>query len=183
MTNKYPRFAALLRRRMETQRLTVRALSRAIGSNYGTLVQWRNGYRLPTDHFLGRLADILDAPILVIVAGEYRDGECRECGKLFRQHEKAGKTQVFCGPACKSTWSNRKQRERTRSTRADRIAIAKQRERSALAKAEQARVERTEICRAVAAFCRSCEWDGICKMAECELRAYSPFPLSVESVA
>jgi len=181
--NKYPTFAAQLRRKMADRRMGVGVLSKALGCNPGSLVQWRNGYRLPTDRMLGGLADILDAPVLVEMALDIRSGDCVECGKPFRQHPKAGSQQRFCSHACKSTHNNRLSKERTRSSRADRITQAKLRERYALAARDKAMAEAAQRDRAIAAFCRSCEWDGVCKMADCELREFSPLPLSKEAAA
>ena len=183
MRNKYPTFSAHLRRKMADRRIRVGTLAKAIGCNRGSLVQWRNGYRLPTDRMLGGLADILDAPSLVTMALDIRGGTCAECGKPFRQHAKAGTQQRFCGSGCKSAHNNRLARERTRSTRADRIAVAVLREQNAVEMRDKARAETAQRDHAIVAFCASCEWDGVCKMPDCEMREFSPLPLAQESAA
>jgi transcriptional regulator with XRE-family HTH domain len=181
--NKYPRFAALLRRKMTANHMMSKTLAAAISSNRSSVGQWRSGYRLPDDRFLGGLADLLDAPGLVLIAAEYRDGICVECAKPFRMHPKAGSPRRYCSPRCKSEHNKRKARDANRSTRADRLAMAVMRERAAEELRDNARREAADRDHAIAAFCRACEWDGICKMPSCELRPFSPLPLAKEAVA
>ena len=183
MTNKYPKFADLLRRKMSHAGIRVDTMARALGSNRGSVTQWRNGYRLPEARFLGGIADLLDAPVLVQIAQEYRSGTCAECLMPFISHPKNGQQQRYCGASCKSAHNKRVARERNASTRPNRLAKAEHRRASAEKARDEAQRDRKAALDLVAAFCRSCEWDGVCKMADCQLRSLSPLPLAREDVA
>ena len=184
MTNRYPKFADILRRRMEYQNLTVVGFAEALGTRKGSVVQWRNGYRLPNWKYLGGIADLLDAPILVEIANDYRGGVCSECSKRFLVNGHANyKRQKFCSNGCRSAYHQRLSRQRLTESKADRITTAKLRQKAAEEYRDRARAERDAVQSAVDAFCRSCEWDGVCKMADCQLRPFSPLPLATEDVA
>lgn len=183
MINKYPKFSDIMRRKMAQQNLSVDTMAKALDSNRGSVTQWRMGYRLPEPRFLGGIADLLDAPILVQLAMEYRSGACDECGVPFVQHAKSGTPQRFCGDDCRSAYNNRIARQRVASTRADRIAQAIQQRMAAEKARDEAQDERRRALEAVAAFCRECEWDGLCKMPDCKLRSLSPLPLAREGAA
>ena len=183
MENKYPKFADLLKRKMTQQSMSVNTMAKALGSNRGSVSQWRNGLRLPEARFLGGIADLLDAPGLVRLAQEYRSGYCDECMMPFISHPKNGTRQRYCGPSCKSSSNKRRARERNATSRPNRITTAEVRRQAAEKARDEARQERKAALDLVAAFCRSCEWDGVCKTADCELRAISPLPLVRKGVA
>lgn len=175
-------FGDALRRAMKSRRYQVWRLAEDSGFSREVIVRMRAGRSIPHPDRLARLAEVLDCPRLVTLAREYLARTCLECEAPFVQTVQAA-NMSFCTQRCRWVYRARIAREKRREQAP---ALLKQ----YIGKAQAAEAHRDNILRdllalraAVEAFCRSCEWDGICKTPECELRDVSPLPLSKEAAA
>lgn len=115
-----------------------------------------------------KLAEAIPAPSLVSIMGRIRSRRCPRCGVGF-QVESHGRHRVYCSDDCQ----NKASRERTHDRQY----------RGVVSELRTTRDRLVVLSDAVGAFCRSCEPDGQCQMAECELRAVSPLPLARRAIA
>jgi hypothetical protein len=112
--------------------------------------------RVPGPEVADRLGQLLDDPQLLQMATAARRISCAICGRVvfagtFRR--------VYCSDDCGH--------------------IARALGRKALTERESALIRsRSGLLAAIDAMCLSCEPEGICRTAECPLRAVSPLPLS-----
>lgn len=176
------RFGSELRRAMQSRGLRVRDLAAEVGYPKSNLSEARQGRHVPGHEAAAKLADALDCPSLVEIAESYRTATCAQCGKTFLGLRAPG-TRVFCDHNCRQLYF-------TDQTRQERLTSSHKRLQSATAMANaykrkvgQVKDETRARDEAIARFCRSCEWDGLCKTPECELREFSPFPLAKRVVA
>lgn len=175
----YPLLGERIVRGMMTNRWTVVALAAEIDMAPSKVSEIRNGYVMPRTEHLVAIAHALDDPDIIHQAKAYLlTGPCKNCGKTFFRNpafQRGG--QQFCQKRCHTRWWNKEDKKRRRLSSKGRVISARKFEEEAKRRAEDAEQRSEGIVDAVADFCRRCEWDGICKDAECELRDYSPLPL------
>jgi len=130
------------------------------------LTEIRLGRLRPSLKVASRLSEVLTAPVISHLTVEARTKECRTCGRSFIA---GNPKRVYCDQTC-----------------AQRSHIARRKGKNYRALANQLADERAALHAsdaAVMAFCKACEWDGICKDAMCALVDVSPLPLVTEKVA
>jgi len=151
-------FAGEVKRLMKDRHLTNIALAATVGVNRRAVSGWRSGRYVPLHDTVLRIADALMAEQLVGMSLRLRMGRCEACSRPVVSQGRGPAPRRYCDPRCKSTaaWRRRK------AVHQDSIAFSKIR----LAEHQQA----------VAAFCLGCEPEGICRTADCPLRAVSPLP-------
>jgi transcriptional regulator with XRE-family HTH domain len=166
---QYAAFGAILRRTMADRGVDVRALASALDMDASSVVDWRRGVRLPRVESAAAIADALSAPVIAEAVVRQRTMQCALCGRDFLFNNVGGRRRRYCSQDCgANAWNS----ERRRVTEKD-WGMVHTRWRSRYQKAQAA----------IEAFCRSCEWDGICKTPDCELRAVSPLPLEKRAAA
>lgn len=121
------------------------------------------------------LANILDAPELMDIVRRHREKSCVICYKTFLDASSHWR-KLTCSTRCFRTWKQRKQRldgdvyrERGLMRTQGRLMVAEGRLREKDA--------------AIAAFCRACEPELVCRNAGCQLRSESPLPLATQRIA
>ena len=126
------------------------------------------GTRMPSPEQAAVLAEHFTSAALVDIMTRLRTRSCLRCGATFRTR-KHGNQQRYCDADCQNRAEyERRHDHELRGMRSELAAMkARQGEQSA----------------AIAAFCASCEPEGHCRMASCELRAVSPLPLSRMAIA
>lgn len=149
-------FADVLRDTMTKRSVSAADIRRGTGVNETTLSHWLAGTRTPTLASADRVADYLDAPTLAIVAARNLKRRCIRCRRVYYADARHVNGTVYCDKACRMAAHRARQR---------RVEPAARKIRTA------------GMARAIATFCRGCEPTGICRTADCPLRAYSPFPL------
>lgn len=182
MTSK-AQFGAALSRRIADRGLTAAALSRITGIHDSQLGNYRHGRTMPEPEQMARIAVALEAPGLVEMYDEVLARECDYCGRRFRKHPRANMRHRFCTTRCKEHWQIDVGKQRRLVARPDVIEHLRSRLSGKENRISDLLAERATYSEAVSAFCRSCEWDGICKAPGCELRPVSPLPLARERVA
>lgn len=147
---------AALRKSIDDYPGTQRQLAAALGVNECTVSEWRNGKRYPDLQRAAALAEILGDHLGTVVRAYY-ERTCELCGRVTYQG-RSGSPKVYCSRRCKALAFYR--RERAKGT------MQAYRDRNDL-QAHQL---------AVAAYCRGCEPDGVCRTITCPLRGVSPYP-------
>lgn len=189
------RYGAALRAAMTERGIGTKTLAPQVGCATSAIAAWRAGQNLPTIKSALRMSEALQAPILLEIARDARSGVCPACGKSWINE--GGTPKIYCDERCR----NRASIDRARGyVEEPDIALVKEIERLTREPGPMRKVEvraATDAFRAtrnksrriiqareldrhmgaVEAFCRSCEWDGFCKMPDCELRSVSPLPL------
>lgn len=153
------RFGALLRQAMTRRGMTGVALSRLTGIDAPDVSDIRHGHRFPSLDRATRLADALDWPGLSSLMVELRTSVCAICGASFVDPSRDLR-QRYCSDSCASTSQDRRRRG----------------SRTELGIVEAHRLRDHQ--EAVAAYCRGCEPEGLCRDAACPLRPVSPLPLA-----
>lgn len=162
-------YSAALKEAMAKHRMTATALASQIGMDLSSVVDWRNGRRLPLPDAARAVADALDADHLAEMCVKSRTLPCKTCSRQFVQENHGGRARKYCSQKCASTGAARRRRYGAEISPQHFDRLWKERaEASSLA---------------IAAFCRRCEWDGVCKDSACELREESPLPLAKEAAA
>lgn len=149
-------FAIELRRAMRVRGLRITDVMARTGLSEATIVRHRRGIDIPRLATAATYAEALDWPSLLAIVSEARQGACELCGAPFVDAGKARRRR-FCGMRCQRTVSNRQWRRSEREV--------------------PSRIMRTRLDvfhAAVAAHCRGCEPEGLCRDAECALRPVSP---------
>lgn len=157
------RFGSELRKAMTTRHATVRGTATNIGLSRTLLHFYRDGVNLPRIETAERLALELDWPRLMSIALEARTGACELCGTSFPAQGSGNKR--YCSEDCR------------------RVACARRSGTSTRGRAVVAERRATRLAAAIDAFCRACEPDGVCRMADCQLRDVSPLPVARSHVA
>lgn len=137
---------AAIRRAMDRRGVSKMALARAIGTSPSQIFKYRRGDIMPTLRTAQKLSDSLLDDGIVQLVIHYRTRSCVICEREFIDH--AGRNRKYCSTAC---W--RLFHKGVRAVPPPDPHVA-----------------------AIAAYCRTCEPDGICHLAACPLRAYSPLP-------
>ncbi len=169
-------FAAPLVRAMTEQGIGSSALAAQIGCDYTYINVLRRGEHWPSHLMAVRIAEALVEPRLASMSLARVQRNCDVCGRGFLLRSARGKTKKRCSKRCTVTANRRNAAERDRIRGIRDKAL---RERVGMI----SRVRLTEHQEAVAAFCRACEPEGLCRTAECELRPVSPLPLAKVRVA
>jgi transcriptional regulator with XRE-family HTH domain len=138
------------------------ALAAEAGLSAQTISNLRRARNQPSIRAAAALADVLDWPKLLTVAERARRRPCRVCGQEYVTIHNSQTRRVYCGHRCQQVHWNRQ------------AALGRQRKRRKVEKAASFRLQAAQ--KAVAAFCRSCQWDGVCRDDSCELRPVSPLP-------
>jgi transcriptional regulator with XRE-family HTH domain len=155
------RFGRELDRAMRSRGIGRRRLAELLGSKSDSMIShWRGGSGIPPIAMGVRLAEILQAPELLAIVRQGREGRCAlaTCGKTYI-HDGGGPKR-YCSERCRVLATKvRVEPTRVRADVAER-ALATHRA-------------------AVAVMCRTCEPGGICHAPVCPLRSVSPFGLVV----
>lgn len=171
-------FGRELTKALRARDVPMKEAARAVGIGRTAIDHYRTGTVLPKTATARALADVLDWPALGRIIAEARTFVCARpgCGRTYR-HEGGG-PRKYCTPACVT----QAQAERDASTRLRQAGQTKDGRHRAAATAQlrsAARIadERARVAEdAIAAMCRSCEPEGLCRTAECALRPLSPLP-------
>jgi hypothetical protein len=155
-------FATELDRALRIRRRSPWEVARETGLDATQLGKLRAGRCQPTLQTADILAEALDWDGLVSFALAARTRQCVICERDFVATDKQALAR-YCGDDCKAA----AHRRRTALRKAAKVGRQGVLERHHL----------RELREAVAAFCRACEPDGLCRTPECNLRAVSPLPL------
>lgn len=157
-------FAEALTEAMTARGVSGNELGRLIGANGNCVSRWIRGITFPSIRYADAAADVLEWPQLRTIAVKALSKRCgrASCRKRFMATSRHRLDARFCSPACQ-------------------MANTKARFEAKKRKAGQARMDALE--RAITAFCRSCEPEGICRTSDCLLRGFSPLPLIVRKAA
>jgi hypothetical protein len=117
---------------------------------------WRTGRMLPRHETAIRLADALSWPRLRTLAEDARRKTCVVDGIAFID-DSGSDNRRYCSTSCHEV------ADKARSGRPTRVTAA----------GAERRAERLSA--AVVAMCLACEPEGVCRTADCPLRAVSPF--------
>ena len=160
-------------------------LARSIGIGHTALDHYRTGSVLPKTATAHAMAEVLDWPRLAEIIELARTFICDRpgCERTYR-HEGGG-PRKYCSTDCvRLAETQRMASRRIRQVahkddgRLRAAAIAQLRSATRIA---DERAMAAEI--AIGAYCNGCEPEGLCRMAECPLRAFSPLPLVTHAVA
>lgn len=152
-------FSDELRAAMAARGMTGKELARLTGRSNHQIYDIRTEDGAPSLEFAVAMAEALDWDRLAELARDLWRRTCPECSTVFYINKGH---QTYCSERCSTGAKNRRRagrRERVRDKR--------------LLKAHNLIVQYRE---SVAAYCRGCEPDGICREAECPLRSVSPLP-------
>jgi hypothetical protein len=151
-----------LERTLRRKEVSSAELARMVDVSYDSIRYWIAGRWFPTYRTAQRVAYALESDHLLNLAKRLRTVSCEHCNKTFVATGK-GTPARFCSSRCRNyRWDVRRHKA---------LAVER-RERNG----RELAVYRT----AVERMCHACEPDGLCRMAECELRNVSPFPLADE---
>lgn len=152
-------FGTQLRRAMTRMKIGRRRLEKLAGVGDTSIANYRAGLSLPHLETAHRLADALQDDQLITLIVKARTFTCPIDERTFVYDGEGPRT--YCSPSCQ------------------RVAEKKRAGRSTRARAYTAENRVTLLQQAVDAMCRSCEPNGLCRTADCPLRAASPLPLAV----
>ena len=156
------KFAAMLRLAMHNKGYTIVDIARETGLSHSTLYKIRDGNRVPAIQTGAKLAEVLDMPVLGLSVIEMRTKQCIICTGTYVDHGRQN-TAKCCGVKCGRSLRQRKERKASTEYYGRLHVIARRR--------------MDKYTRAVLAFCKACEPEGMCRRASCELRPVSPLPL------
>ena len=152
--------AAELRRALVCRNWKLRELADAAQVSVTTVTEMAGGTTLPQHGTVVRIADALGWPQLIDASTRLRLGACEVCRRAMVNTSQ--RTRRYCSRTCAAAARNRR-----------RTGVRRQ-------VGTVARHRLADHQKAVAAMCRTCSPDGICRVADCPLRAVSPFPLVVK---
>lgn len=157
-------FAELLRRTRKRRGASTRSLAAAVGLSRTQICDYERGCNLPQLERAIRLADALEEPRLLEIVRRSLSRPCKICGAEIVTS--AGRPAIYCGEPCRRLAQPMK-----RNVVERRLALY--------------RDEVVAIRAAIGAFCNACPdgSDGVCRVAECELRSVSPLPYGVDRYA
>ena len=136
----------LIRSVMADRKMTRRRLAELMGYTPTCVGFWLQGRALPSLEQAERIAEHLGDDRIRQRVRAARIGVCAYVGCQRPFDRVQGRRNKFCGPKCQMRANYRA------SNRVDPRQVA------------------------IAAFCRECEPEGICRMLECPLRGFSPLP-------
>lgn len=156
------RFGRELDRSMRRRGVGRRRLAETLGMSSASLIaHWRSGGGVPRVDMAARLAEALDAPVLLRISESVRIGTCDNCGRGFANE--GGGPKRYCSARCREV------KAKVRSGQTSRV------------RADYAERLLAEHRRAVESMCRACEPEGHCHDEKCALRLVSPLPLVARS--
>lgn len=153
-------FSAELKRAMTIRGVTRADIYRPLGACSSLAKRWTTGEAFPDHGTVLAIADLLDWPHLVTLSLAARSGTCEACGAPTLA-TRGPRPPRFCGARCIRRTRDRQLNARKRLQA---VGVVKR--------------ERDLLREAVAAMCRGCEPEGLCRDAECALRPVSPLPLA-----
>lgn len=164
--------------------IPLKGLARSIGIGHTALDHYRQGVVLPKTATAHAIAEVLDWPRLAEIVEQARTFVCGRpgCERTYR-HEGGGPRR-YCTPDCvriavAQRMASRRLRQAGQKDDGRLRAAAIAQLRSAARIADE-RAVAAEI--SIAAYCRGCEPEGLCRMADCPLRPFSPLPLVTHEV-
>lgn len=195
-------FARELRKAMTARKVSAQRLAEASGCMKSSIGAWRAEQNLPQPATAARLAEALDWPKLLAIATDARRKECPRCGASYVDSTGAG-NRSFCSADCRLVDSQLRKptpairlHEAVRAAADARLAgeaegvtlpatLEALREYESATMRHRDRVDGQErrlraVVAGVEAMCRACEPEGLCRTAECPLRAFSPLPTASE---
>lgn len=153
-TQRSSRFGAELSRAMRARDVTVGGLATAVGMSEGQLGLLRRGRSYPRLATALALSDALDWVPLGRLAREEHVFTCAACGQPGT-NESVGRPRMYCDDVCAALG-------RKKGINIPDVGPDTRRLRVFSA--------------AVAAMCRGCEPEGLCRDNDCSLRPVSPLP-------
>ena len=150
------RFADEVRAAMARKNVTTYALADALGVSQHQVNRWRQGYSVPLVAMAVRIADALDAPLVVDLVRQYRTFRCRTCRQVGVS-EGTGLRRRYCSDTCRYLAQKLGKSGAPITTTMTRLRL---------------------YAEAVGEFCRECSPSGLCRDAACPLRPVSPLPVA-----
>lgn len=172
-------FGRELLRALSSRSVTLNELARSIGIGHTALDHYRTGSVLPKTATAQAMAAALDWPRLGEMIMAARTFVCGRpgCSRTYR-HEDGGPRR-YCTPTCQrlaeqQRIASKRLRQAGQTDDGRQRAAAIARLRSAAQIADERAVMAED---AIAAMCRDCEPEGLCRQEACPLRPFSPLPL------
>lgn len=160
----------LIRRLMDSQGITSKAMAARLGVNVQSLTEWRRGHKLPSVKNAEKLADALAAPSILSLVTRARTLTCDVCKRPFVQTNSGGRKRRYCSMRCQATGTSEMRKGENK------VLWGKVHTRW------QNRYRRAQD--AIDRMCGECsDWENVCRIASCPLRSVSPLPLVVEDAA
>lgn len=154
-------FSRLFKEAVERNDTSFSAVAAALGVSKQNVREFATGTRLPRLETAAKIADALHEPAILAAVRDARTRACRNCRADMLVNTTS---RYFCGEECRILYRAKTNKPLDR--------------RSLTVIGSSLDVHRG----AVEAFCRSCEPDGVCRDAGCELRPVSPFPCLIQVV-
>lgn len=160
--------------------IPLKEVARAAGVGHTAIDHYRQGSAMPKTATAHAIAEVLDWPKLARIIEEARTFVCARpgCSRTYR-HDGGG-PRKYCTPACTQQAENQRMASR-RLRQAAQTGDGRHRAAGIAQLRSAARIadERAQMAEgAIAAYCRECEPEGLCRLADCPLRAFSPLPLA-----
>lgn len=134
---------------------TAAEVARRLGCSQTALSRWRSGAGVPALATADRLADLLEAPAVRMAAARHWRRRCSWCRAQYTTNPRTASSSRYCRRTCRAMASRHRGRQQVRQANGKALAAA---------------------LRAVAAMCRACEPQGVCRDSGCPLRPVSPLP-------
>lgn len=165
----------LIKRKRKARGMTQKHVAELLGVTPRAIYMYEFQRSSITVENAANLANILDAPELMEIVRRHREKSCAICYKTFMDASSHwGK--LTCSMRCFRVWKQRKQR----------LENDVYRERGLMRTQGKLRIAETRLREkdaAIAAFCRSCEPELVCRNGGCQLRSESPLPLATQRIA
>ena len=142
------KFGGALRKSLMDASMSQSELARQIGTTQAAVYNWISGRHLPMVETGAKMADVLGDQQLLKLLISLRTIGCEVCKRPLVRGSKSAR--IFCGPDCARLAEKGIKRTPFRDPEGRQSAIE--------------------------AMCRSCEPEGVCRVPDCPLRRYSPFP-------
>jgi transcriptional regulator with XRE-family HTH domain len=172
-------FGDELTKALRARDIPLKELAKAVGIGHTAIWYYTRGGILPKTPTALAMAAVLDWPKLGAIVLAARTFACGRPGCPRTYVHEGGGPRRYCTPSCQQQNQAEKQASRrlrqagqTDTGRHHRTAVQQLRAAARIAD-ERAQLAET----AIDAMCKSCEPEGLCRDAECPLRALSPFPL------
>ena len=155
-------------------------LWRATGIGRTALDNYRTGSSLPRIETAATIAAALEWPKLLEVARQARQKACARCGAPFTTDSGNMGAKRYCSTACRETAAAERDASK-RARQAGQTGDGRRRYQEVARLRSGIRIaegQAADLRAAVAAMCAACEPEGLCRTADCPLRAFSPLPLA-----
>lgn len=164
--------------------VTLNELARSIGIGHTALDHYRTGSVLPKTATARAMAAALTWPRLATLIEQARTFVCDRPGCSRTYRNEGGGPRRYCTPTCvrlaqeqRLASTRLRQAGQTGDRRSSGAAIKRLRSAARIADERALMAEQ-----AIAAMCRECEPDGLCRTEDCPLRSLSPLPLRVGDI-